>query len=475
MSMHMVDLSNHQTPNLDLYPADCYMFKATEGNYFVDQNCDTFVQQAKAKGKPYGVYHFLDNRSDVISQADFFVDNCQGYVGEAILCLDYEMYGRVGTDKALQWLERVKERTRVKPLVYMSESVTHEEDWSAVVAADYGLWVAKYSDQAPSVAYWPFYAAWQYTSEPYDKSTFNGDEDTWRAYATSQPLESNDANTPESGTDVVEEARKCLGITMGSAGHYQIVDEYNSKPKPQGYTAKYTDDWCDIFVTVMGDRAGQSDAVLRECSVERHENLHRDNGTWIGRSKPQSGDLVFYDWQGADAGWSDHIGIVESFDGNNITTIEGNTGNPSAVRRVTHYWAANYIVGYARPNYTKTEEEQNKKSTKFNIGDLVMLRGPKATHWARYYDNLIKDGGKCMSGAVIDPALYGRAFRVEWLPDDGTVEVGLLDKDGQVGKSRYDAMEWDLVPYEVEDHVAERERKQNEFYLDGKLYQVNEA
>ena len=44
MSMHMVDLSNHQTPNLDLYPADCYMFKATEGNYFVDQNCDTFVQ-----------------------------------------------------------------------------------------------------------------------------------------------------------------------------------------------------------------------------------------------------------------------------------------------------------------------------------------------------------------------------------------------------------------------------------------------
>ncbi|MDK6294690.1 hypothetical protein, partial [Aerococcus urinae] len=98
----------------------------------------------------------------------------------------------------------------------------------------------------------------------------------WRAYATSQPLESNDANTPESGTDVVEEARKCLGITMGSAGHYQIVDEYNSKPKPQGYTAKYTDDWCDIFVTVMGDRAGQSDAVLRECGVEHHENLHRD-------------------------------------------------------------------------------------------------------------------------------------------------------------------------------------------------------
>ena len=40
-------------------------------------------------------------------QADYFVANCKNYFKEWHAGLDYEMYGRVGTDKAKQFLDRV--------------------------------------------------------------------------------------------------------------------------------------------------------------------------------------------------------------------------------------------------------------------------------------------------------------------------------------------------------------------------------
>ena len=44
---------------------------------------------------------------------------------------------------------------------------------------------------------------------------------------------------------------------MGSAEHKKIVDAYNSvNPKPVGYTAKYSDDWCDVFVTTVFQQSG---------------------------------------------------------------------------------------------------------------------------------------------------------------------------------------------------------------------------
>jgi GH25 family lysozyme M1 (1,4-beta-N-acetylmuramidase) len=55
-------------------------------------------------------------------------------------------------------------------LVYMSSSVTRVYDWSSVVALGVELWVAQYNANdgtrgtLPSVAYWPDWALWQYTS-----------------------------------------------------------------------------------------------------------------------------------------------------------------------------------------------------------------------------------------------------------------------------------------------------------------------
>lgn len=178
--MKGIDISNWQANlNAGTINADFVIVKATEGTGYVNAVCDKHYQQAKAAGKKLGVYHFARNGSNSArAEAEFFVNNTKGYHKEAVLVLDWEDGGNVAnTAWAKQWLDIVQQLTGVKPLIYMSESVVNSHDWTEVVKADYGLWVAKYRDNVadfnynmelagarPSVKYWPFYAIWQWTS-----------------------------------------------------------------------------------------------------------------------------------------------------------------------------------------------------------------------------------------------------------------------------------------------------------------------
>ena len=49
-------------------------------------------------------------------------------------------------------------------------------------------------------------------------------------------------------TKIIDTAKKYIGIKEGSAAHKRLVNYYN-KVKPDGYTAKITDDWCAIAIT----------------------------------------------------------------------------------------------------------------------------------------------------------------------------------------------------------------------------------
>ena len=155
--------------------------------------------------------------------------------------------------------------------------------------------------------------------------------------------------------NVLSIAQSYLGVEMGSAEHKKIVDAYNSvNPKPVGYTAKYSDDWCDVFVTTVFQQAGLSSLIGRECGVQRHIGIMQQKGIWQGKVLPKAGDVITFDWDGG--GFADHIGIVESVKDGVVTTIEGNSspytssGN-TKVNRKTYNWNASYIKGYARPNY----------------------------------------------------------------------------------------------------------------------------
>ena len=193
-----IDISHWQA-NLDIAStgAQFVICKSTQGTTFVDPSCDRHYQIAKRLGLKLGVYHYASG-GDPVAEADFFVRNIKGYIGEAILILDWEktQNGRYHEHASwcLKFLNRVKELTGVKPLVYMSASVIKAADWSKVVAGDYGLWVAGWPDNRDSwdipdfrwdVKPWPFYALWQYISSGgrLDRDVFMGDATAWDKYA----------------------------------------------------------------------------------------------------------------------------------------------------------------------------------------------------------------------------------------------------------------------------------------------------
>lgn len=246
MSLNVVDLSNNNgSKNIADYPADAYMFKATEGSNFVDKYCDPFVQQAIKANKPFGVYHFIDG-SNWKTQADFFVKSVQGYIGKGILVLDYEMYGRQGTSVLKQMLDYIQSATGVKPLVYTSASVLFEEDFSEIVKADYGLWVAAYQSKFPAIKHWKNAAMWQYTSTPYDKNYFYGDAKTWKAYASSTPISQTEETKKTHDQEVAASKPKHQGNAYGKLDKFTIVSPDKARvagwlvpDKPQGAIGTY--------------------------------------------------------------------------------------------------------------------------------------------------------------------------------------------------------------------------------------------
>ncbi|MEE6705869.1 GH25 family lysozyme [Weissella confusa] len=211
MTLNGIDISNWQAGiNLSAVPADFVIVKATQGTTYVSPEADTQYQGAKSAGRLLGVYHFATG-DGAVEEAKFFLSNVQGYLGEAALFLDWE--GAVvtqGVGYAKIFLDYVYQQTGIRPLIYMSKSVTSSYDWSTV-CANYGLWVAQYADSnstgyqdapwtdANGYGSWSGPAIFQYASTGrlsgydgnLDLDKFYGDTEAWQAYAKS------DRVTPE--------------------------------------------------------------------------------------------------------------------------------------------------------------------------------------------------------------------------------------------------------------------------------------
>lgn len=192
MSLNGVDISSHQG-NIDLaaLPIDFVIIKATEGNSYVNPYCDSKYQQAKSLNLLRGVYHFATGKTSGTVEADWFLKNIEGYIGDAILILDWEASAvNKGVGYAKEFLDRVYQKTGVKPLIYMNRSVIDSYDWSSVVNADYGLWLATLDGKEyNSYGEFPIVAICQTWAKPMtgynadiDQDIFYGREAAWKAY-----------------------------------------------------------------------------------------------------------------------------------------------------------------------------------------------------------------------------------------------------------------------------------------------------
>ncbi|MGX7107822.1 glucosaminidase domain-containing protein [Hutsoniella sourekii] len=165
---------------------------------------------------------------------------------------------------------------------------------------------------------------------------------------------------PVTAQQVLTKARSYLGLQAGSSGHRQLVASYNQvQPRPAGYAVQISDTWCDLFVTVVADQVGLSPWIGRECGVQRHIQIFKQKGIWLGRkTRPQAGDIICFDWDGG--GFADHIGWVEAWASDqDVWTLEGNSRNQVARNRFN--WQDRRIMGYARPPYRL--DHAGKKAT----------------------------------------------------------------------------------------------------------------
>ena len=146
--MNGIDISNWQNGiNLDAVPYDFIIAKATQGKNYVSPDCARQVEQARARGKLFGVYHYIDG-SGAIGEADFFIDNIKNWVGEGMLCLDWEsnQNSAWGNDDYLwQVAQRVIDRTGIPPVIYVQQSRMAQVKPIAD-ALNCALWIAQYAN-----------------------------------------------------------------------------------------------------------------------------------------------------------------------------------------------------------------------------------------------------------------------------------------------------------------------------------------
>lgn len=182
---------------------DAVIVKATQGTGYINPICDSLYQAAKSAGKMLGVYHYASG-GNATAEADFFLDNISGYIGEAMMVLDWESGENAqwgNTNWCKEFCDRVYARTGINPVVYVQNSAVDQ----VANLTNNGLWIAQYADNNPMGwvdSPWNTitvnHIMHQYTSTGriygwsgnLDLSLFYGDANAWRAYAgaTGQPV-----------------------------------------------------------------------------------------------------------------------------------------------------------------------------------------------------------------------------------------------------------------------------------------------
>jgi hypothetical protein len=116
--------------------------------------------------------------------------------------------------------------------------------------------------------------------------------------------------------------------------------------------------WCCVFIWWLFNHSGLSHLFYdgeKTASCNTAANWFQINNQWVTKDyKP--GDIVFFKWEGSKF-YCDHVGIVESVNGNQLTCIEGNYGD-----KVTRVVRSSRIVGAGRPAYNSNNTGNSTSS-----------------------------------------------------------------------------------------------------------------
>ncbi|WP_433468439.1 CHAP domain-containing protein [Spirillospora sp. CA-128828] len=153
----------------------------------------------------------------------------------------------------------------------------------------------------------------------------------------------------------IELARSQVGVGEDGGGETKFQKWYMGTSRAQqtlardgGSLSGYSDaNWCDMFVSWVGDQIGFSDQVGSDAWTIAHARWFQDHGRW--GTEPKPGAIVFYAWDGGKS-VDDirHVGmVIKKVGDGTIETVEGNTGNAVKIKERP----TGDVVGYGYPDY----------------------------------------------------------------------------------------------------------------------------
>jgi len=155
--------------------------------------------------------------------------------------------------------------------------------------------------------------------------------------ATQGPNAAGSAAPSGTAQRIVDEARKHLGYHEG-AGNSNKFSTAMGRPAEK---------WCADFVSYVSKQAGAK--TVNSAAAQGIEDQLKQQGRWKGRSNPQPGDAITFNWAGG-SGRANHVGLVESVFQKNgqtyVRTIEGNSADQ--VRRREYPVNSRVIKGFGR-------------------------------------------------------------------------------------------------------------------------------
>lgn len=249
------DISEHQgRVNLKALKRDLdfVIARSSWGMQTKDKQFDRNQRGLRNNSIPRWFYHYAypnHNRPD--AEADHFVATVGTLQQGESLVLDMEEAGNHIVNWSMKFLQRVENKTGVKPLIYMNSNFLNTYDWTPVVNNGNGLWLANFGrntgrpGKEPKSGQWEFYAIWQYTSKgkaagisPLDLNIFYGDVKAFKSYGKDKKQPNQVQELTRLAEDRLEQIRK-LGENLAKAkqdGRQALKDQ-----KKQ-LTAEYEDE-----------------------------------------------------------------------------------------------------------------------------------------------------------------------------------------------------------------------------------------
>ena len=124
--------------------------------------------------------------------------------------------------------------------------------------------------------------------------------------------------------------------------------------------------WCDVFVDYLFVKCFGFDIGRKMLCQPLNSagagclfsaQYYKQAGRWHANA-PQAGDQIFFSYS---PGEYSHTGIVESVNGDTVTTIEGNTSDQ--VGRRSYNIGNSTIAGYGRPKWELAKDESAQEET----------------------------------------------------------------------------------------------------------------